>query len=144
MTMPLPLELTYAAIFGSPPGPEVAATLVRLDHYLGRALAPSTAIMLCISLRPIDLYVAAISAAERQMHDARLMLQTGISEIRSTEAWTITVQNETIRRLSEENRILRQIAASRKSEPQSPIITATILVMLSIGAIGVCWAGLIR
>lgn len=68
---PLPLDLTYAGIFATPQGPKVAATLSRLERYVGPTLTPATALLLRITLQPIDLYTNIIVAAERQLHDAR-------------------------------------------------------------------------
>lgn len=143
-TPPLPLDLTYAAIFGNPPGSEVAATLSRLERYIGPTLTPATALMLCITLRPIDLYLSLILASERQLHDARLMFATSMTEVRSSEALTIALQNETIRRLHEENRVLRNAVSTRISARSEPRLIAFTLVMLVVIAAGSCWVGLLR
>lgn len=145
MTTPqLPLDLTYAAIFGTPPGSEVAATLARLERYVGPTLTPATALMLCITLRPVDLYASLIFASERQLHDARLMFATSITEVRSSEALTIALQNETIRRLHEENRLLRNAVSTQLSARSEPRLIAFALAMLFVIAAGSCWVGLLR
>lgn len=136
VTMATPsLDLVYAAIFGTPPGSEVAGSLLRVERYLGRAVTPATAILLCITLRPIDLYTMVLSAAERQLHDARLMLGTAITELRSTEALIIAHQNETIKRLTDENRVLRQIIGAERrtaSSRSSKLLMSTLIVITAI------------
>ena len=140
---PFPLDLTYAALFGTPPGPEIATALSRLERYVGSSLTPATALLLCITLRPIDLYTNVIAAAERQLHDARLLFGTAVTEMRSTEALTIALQNETIRRLSEENRTLRRVVVVREADTQDAILTTAMIFMLFIAALGICWVGLL-
>lgn len=114
-----------------------------LERYVGPTLTPATALMLCITLRPIDLYVSLIFALQRQLHDARLMFATSMTEVHSSEALTIALQNETIRRLHEENRLLRNALSMRMSVRHEPRLIAFMLVMLVVVAAGSCWAGLL-
>ncbi len=109
--------MTYAAIFGNDPGAEVAASLKRLDLYLQGKVTTSTAAMLCIMLRPIDLYALVLTAAERQLHNANLMLGNEVTAMRSSEALVIAHQNATISRLTHENDILRHSIARIQLHP---------------------------
>lgn len=134
----LPLKQTYSAIFGTSPGVAVAGTLDRLDRYLGQSITPSTAIMLCVSIRPIDLHWELISASERQLHDARLILETEINALRSHEALTIALQNETIRRLDGENAALRRLLATERPKPRPSISN---IAFKAASILAVAWAG---
>ena len=117
MTSP-PLSVSYAAIFGADPGPEVATSLKRLDLFLQGKVTQSTAVMLCIMLRPIDLYAHVLSAAEIQLHNATLIIGTEVTAMRSSEALVIAHQNATIARLTGENDALRR--ASSQTSTSSP------------------------
>ena len=127
MTRP-PLSFTYAAIYGADPGSEVATTLHRLDRYFPDTMTESTAMMLCVMLRPIDLYAQVISAAEAQLHNAGFLIDQKITAMRSNEALVIAHQNVTIARLTEEANVLR--AALHRSSNTPPRWAKLVIAML--------------
>lgn len=96
------LRYLYASVFGSPPRPEVAATFDRLDLYLHNQPIGTVGLMIVVMLRPVDMFIAATSAAERQLRETQLAFDTRATQARSDEAHVIARMADTIKALSED------------------------------------------
>ncbi|WP_137787769.1 hypothetical protein [Sphingomonas sp. 3P27F8] len=112
-----PLDLVYAAVFGEPPGTVVGAVLGRIERYLLGNATQSTALMLCILVRPLDLHVQATTSATRQMHDARLLLESEVNALRSNDALIIgQLRAAMVEMMADNGRLRRELLALKVAE----------------------------
>lgn len=138
MTGTPPLDLVYTAVFGEPPGAEVAGALGRLERYLHGDVTQSTALMLCIQLRPLDLHVQATAAATRQMHEARTLLELEVNALRSNDAVTIARLHAAIGTVIADNDRLRRatvecdVAWRSRGGKKGAIATLAVVVLITL------------
>lgn len=139
----IPLRVQYVMTWGAPPGAEVGAACDRLDAYFAGGPIGTGSFMIVAAFRCVDLFIAATTAAERQLRDTQLVFDMRASEARSNEQHVIARMANVIAKLQSENERLReayQWLSNRQRKRQRCIELTVTCAAMAASAVAIAWS----